>query len=40
MRLHLVSRISVLEKADPETPVNNEVKLDPKTLAYYEVERF
>jgi transposase InsO family protein len=39
MRIHPVFHVSLLEKADPETPINHAVELDPTTLEQlYEVE--
>ena len=39
MRIHPVFHVSLLEKADPETPVDDNVELDPETLDdIYDVE--
>jgi hypothetical protein len=39
MRIHPVFHVSLLEKADPETPVDDNVELDPETLDdTYDVE--
>jgi hypothetical protein len=39
MRIHPVFHVSLLERADPDTPINHAVELDPTTLEeLYEVE--